>query len=116
MSKKKHHNVFHDTPKDFHADYILLPLGYLYNREYLSLPEGSILKFGDGKVYRLLRCGILNMNNPATEGLCFARYGITLCKAQKIWRNIALAMGYGINAISQDECLIIIFDNLWQKE
>lgn len=109
MSKKKYHKVFHDTPRDFHADYILLPLGYSYNREFLSVSEGSLLKFGDGKVYPLLRCGVLDVNNPATEGLCFARYGITLRKALKLWKTNALAQGYGINAVSDEECLIIIY-------
>lgn len=109
MSKRKYYKVFHDTPRDFHADYILLPLGYTYNREFLSVSEGSLLKFGDGKVYPLLRCGVLEIDNPATEGLCFARYGITLRKAMKLWKTNALAQGYGVNAVSDDECLILIY-------
>ena len=101
--------AFHDTPGDFHADYILLPLGYLYNREFLSAREGSYIKFGDRKVYPLLRAGVLSFKNPATEGLCFARYGITLKKALQIWRTNAFAQGYGRNAVSDEECLIIIY-------
>ena len=110
MAKSKYHKVFHDTPRDFHADYILLPLGYSYNREFLSVSEGTLLRFGDGKVYTFLRAGVLSLRNAATEGLCFARYGITLKKAMRIWRTNALAQGYGINAVSDEECLIIIFD------
>ena len=108
-AKNKYYKVFHDTPRDFHADYILLPLGYSYNREFLSVSEGTLLKFGDGKVYPLLRAGVLSMKNPATEGLCFARYGITLRKALQIWRTNAFAQGYGRNAVSKEECLIIIY-------
>ena len=109
MAKSKYHKVFHDTPGDFHADYILLPLGYSYNREFLSVSEGGLLKFGDGKVYPLLRVDVLSIKNPATEGLCFARYGITLRKALQIWRTNAFAQGYGRNAVSDEECLIIIY-------
>lgn len=109
MAKNKYYKVFHDTPRDFHADYILLPLGYSYNREFLSVSEGCLLKFGDGKVYPLLRAGVLNLNNPATEGLCFARYGITLRKALQIWQTNAFAQGYGRNAVSNEECLIIVY-------
>lgn len=109
MSARKYYKVFHDTPKDYFADYILLPLGYSYNREFLTLTEGQLLRFGDGKVYRFLRSGILDINSPGTDGLCFARYGITLKKAMRIWRINALAQGYGVNAISEKECLIIIY-------
>lgn len=101
--------AFHDTPRDFHADYILLPLGYSYNREFLEAMEGSLIKFGDGKIYPLLRAGALSLKNPATEGLCFARYGITLRKALQIWCANALAQGYGKNAVSDEECLIVIY-------
>ena len=109
MAKKKYYKVFHDTPRDFHADYILLPLGYSYNREFLSVSEGTLLKFGDGKVYNMLKSGILDLRNPATEGLCFARYGITLRKALQIWKTNAFAQGYGRNAVSDEECLIIVY-------
>lgn len=108
-AKRIKFRAFHDTPRDFHADYILLPLGYSYNRDFLSAKEGDLIKFGDGKVYSLLRVGILSLKNPATEGLCFARYGITLRKALQIWRTNAFAQGYGRNAVSDEECLIIIY-------
>ena len=49
------------------------------------------------------------MQNAATEGLCFARYGITLRKALQIWQTNAFAQGYGRNAVSNEECLIIIY-------
>ena len=109
MAKNKYHEVFHDTPRDFHADYILLPLGYSYNRGYLGFHEGDFLKFGDGKVYRFLRADVLDMRKPKAEGLCFMRYGITLRKALQIWRTNAFAQGYGRNAVSDEECLIIFY-------
>ena len=99
--------AFHDTPGDFHADYILLPLGYSYNREFLSAKKGSLIKFGDGKVYQILSVGVLSMKNASTEGDCFMRYGITLRKWLQLWRNIVFAQGYGRNAVSDEECLKI---------
>ena len=101
--------AFHDTPRDFHADYILLPLGYSYNREFLNVSEGDLMRMGDGKVFPVLRTGILSLRNPATEGLCFARYGITLRSAQRVWKTNAFAQGYGKDALSDEECLIVIY-------
>lgn len=103
------YKAFHDTPRDFFADYILLPLGYSYNREFLSASEGELLKLGDGNIFPILRVGILSLKNPATEGLCFARYGITLKLAQKLWTMNAFAQGYGKDALSDEECLIIVY-------
>lgn len=67
------------------------------------------MRMGDGKVFPVLRTGILSLRNPATEGLCFARYGITLRSAQRVWKTNAFAQGYGKDALSDEECLIVVY-------
>lgn len=108
-AKRIKFKAFHDTPRDFHADYILLPLGYSYNREFLSASEGDLMKLGDGKIFPILRTGVLSLRNPATEGLCFARYGITLKRALQLWQNNVFALGYGKGSVSDEECLIVVY-------
>lgn len=101
--------VNHSAPGRVYADFILLPLGMKMNRELLKYKKGDRMKMLDGSVYYILRTGVLRIDNPIVAGLCYLRYGITLKKMMLHWRDSAIAYGYGKNAVSDEECLLIVY-------
>lgn len=101
--------INHSSPGNVYADFILLPLGLKMNRNIISYKRGDRIKFLDGKVYYIISAGVLDMGNPVVAGLCFLRYGITLKKLMLHWTESAIAYGYGKKAVSDEECLLIVY-------
>lgn len=102
-------NIDHSTPGDVYADFVLLPVGAKLNRGLLKYSKGDRINMLDGKQYYILKAGLLSMDNPIVAGLCFLRYGISQKKMQMIWRQNAIAYGYGKKAISNEECILLVY-------
>lgn len=101
--------VFHSKPREPHGDFILLPVGYSYNRDLLKAKRGDIIEFTEGVKYRIIKTGTINTKSQAAEALCYIRYGISLLRAIQIWKQRANVLGYGRNAIDEDECIILTY-------
>ncbi len=108
--KSKTIKVKHYEPGVFRLDYILLPVGYSYNVAISEAKMGDKVRFFNGGLYPILAVRRLDLRNPNTELLCKMRYGITLKAAMQRWQMNAKLEGHGAKAVSEDECLWVIFD------
>lgn len=107
--EKKVFKLFHSKPQEPHGDYIILPVGYTYNRELLKIKAGDIIEFSDGKRHTVIKAGLIDAKSSAAEALCYIRYGISLTRALQIWKNRVTVLGYGANSINEDECIILTY-------
>lgn len=108
--KRKKLRVRHEEPKDWFLDFILLPFGYSYNTEIADAKKGDILSFFDGGDYPVVTVRRLKLSNPMTDVMSRMRYGITVKKALQIWKRNAMLEGCGASAVSEEECLFVVFD------
>ena len=109
--KPKIFRAKHDRPGDFQLDYILLPVGYSYNAEWLEAKKGDILRLWDGSEYRIFSVRKLDLKKAINADiLCRMRYGITIKRALQIWQRNAKLEGHGAKAVSIDECLWVIYE------
>ena len=108
---KKIFRAKHAEPGEFRLGYILLPVGYSYNADIAQAKKGDTLRLFDGGDYPILVVRRLKMKDPNTDILCRMRYGITLKGALMRWRTNAKMEGHGSQAVSEDECLWIIYAN-----
>lgn len=96
------------TPKgEWQCSFILLPLGYYYNSEFLKASRGDIIEFAEGEQYRILNVTKIELNGPIANLLCFARYGFYVDTLKDIWRQGVIYDGHRKRAISDTECLLI---------
>ena len=111
-SKKstKTFKVKHAEPGDFKKGYILLPVGYNYNSEWMSAKKGDLLKLWDGGLYPIFAVRRINLSKPEADILCRMRYGIPIKRCIDVWKKNARLEGHSPNAISTEECLWIIYD------
>lgn len=108
--QKKKFKVAHSESGDFRLDYILLPMGYSYNTDIAAAKQGDTLQLFDGGEYPIVAIRKLNMKSHNTDLLCRMRYGIPLKAALMRWQMNAKLEGHGLNAVSKDECLWVVFD------
>ena len=101
----------HEEPRPFGLEYILLPYGAFYEKtkELAQAKRGDLLRFFNGPdmkihaVRRMTQDGLCDL-------LCRMRYGISWAAALSRWQNYALMEGYGKDAISKSECLIVFYE------
>lgn len=96
-----------DLPGLSICDFILLPYGYMYNREFDNARHGDTLMFGDVQK-TILSVQRLKMDK-ACDCLCRMRYGIHLDELISRWRHESVLFGGGIHAVSTEVCLIVFF-------
>ena len=99
----------HTLAGPLHYDFILLPYGYSYNREYLEANDGDILQFVEGESRKIKFVKKISLDAVA-DILCRIRYGKPLVNVLSLWRNDALVLGHGIQAVSDDECLLVVYE------
>lgn len=99
----------HDLPGPAHYDFILLPHGYSYNKAILGAKRGDRIHFSDGPVRYIYNVSLIPMDTPYCRSLCRYRYGVPLSRVIEVWKNNALLLGYGKNAVSEDECIILFY-------
>ena len=107
--QKKTFKVAHLDPGDLHIDFIILPVGYVYNSNIAGAKKGDILRLGDGTEHEIFTVQRLQTNKPLADLLCRIRYGITLRGCLMRWKMNAKLEGHGEKAISQDECLMVVY-------
>jgi len=96
-------------PGALHMDYIVLPVGYVYNADIAKAKKGDTLRLGDGHSHEIFSVQKVPINKPIADLLCRIRYGITLKGCLMRWKMNAKLEGHSQNAISDDECLLVTF-------
>ena len=100
----------HAEPGSFKKDYILLPVGYSYNSEWISAKKGDSLKLWEGGVHTIYAVRPLKLNKPEADILSRMRYGIPIKRCLEVWKSNARLEGHSSSAVSTEECLWIIYD------
>ncbi len=107
--QKKTFKVAHMDPGQFHLDFILLPVGYSYNADLAAAKKGDVMRLADGGEYTIEFVKLIPLNKSFADMLCRIRYGITLVGAMSRWKMNARMEGHSEMAVSQDECLWVVF-------
>jgi len=107
--QRKTFRVPHMPAGPMHLDFIVLPVGYSYNADIASAKKGDTLRLGDGSTYEIVSVRKMSAGKPEVDLLCRIRYGITLRGAFMRWKMNARLEGHGEKAISEDECLLVVF-------
>lgn len=108
--KKKEFRPIHEIPGDAHWDFILLPCGYILNRGYEDASSGDILVFHGGEKRSIRAVRKIAMDSLC-DALCRMRYGVPIKRALMQWQNNAVLLGSGKRSVSQEECLIVFYDD-----
>lgn len=108
--RKKIFEPKHTEPGIFRLDYILLPIGYAYNTEYLEAKAGDTLRFFNGTDYDICAVRRLKIKSAETDILCRMRYGITIKGALMRWKENARLEGHSPQVISTEECLWVVYE------
>lgn len=107
--QKKTFKIPHMPAGPLHLDFIVLPVGYSYNADIAGARKGDSIRLGDGSKYEIVTVRRIPANKPEADLLCRIRYGITIKGAFIRWRMNARIEGHGEKAISEDECLWVVF-------
>ena len=108
--RKKIYKPNHTESGAFRMDYILLPMGYAYNTEYLEAKKGDIIRLFNGGEYEIYAIRRLKINKAETDILCRMRYGISIKGALSRWKMNAKLEGHSAKAVSTEECLWVIYE------
>lgn len=92
-------------------DYILLPYGYSYNKEYLSFKKGDKIKLFNGGTYLIDSVSIIKTKEAYADSLCRMRYGVGIKCAFSKWKTNAMLEGCGPKVLSEDECLLVCYNH-----
>lgn len=107
--QKKTFRIAHTDPGVLHLDFIVLPVGYSYNSDIAGAKKSDILRLGDGTEHEIFTVQKIQTNKPIADLLCRIRYGITLRGCIMRWKMNARLEGHGEKAVSEDECLLVVF-------
>jgi hypothetical protein len=107
--QKKTFRVSHMDPGVLHLDFIVLPVGYSYNADIAKAKKSDVIRLGDGSEHEIFSVQKIQTNKPIADLLCRIRYGITLRGCIMRWKMNARLEGHGEKAISEDECLLVVY-------
>lgn len=107
--QKKTFKTTHMEPGPLHLDFIILPVGYSYNADIAAAKKGDTIRLADGGEYPIFAVRKVSTDKPYADMLCRIRYGITLKGAMMRWKMNARLEGHGEKAISEDECLWVVY-------
>lgn len=108
--KAKIFKAQHSEPGDFQLDYILLPIGYVYNKEWLDAKRGDSIRLFNGGTYKIFSVRKISMVAGAADILSRIRYGITIKGCLARWQQNAKLEGHSPDAVSERECLWVIYE------
>ncbi len=108
--QKKIFRVQHLDPGDIHFGFILLPVGYSYNADISKAKKGDILRLVEGEDKTIICVRKIRADKPEADLLCMIRYGIRIKGAMERWKSNAKLEGHGAKAISEEECLWVIYE------
>lgn len=109
-SKKRVFKAKHLEPGDFQMGYILLPMGYSYNSEWLFAKKGDIIQFHDGGSYRILCVRAVKVRGGLADVLSRIRYGISISGCIRRWKANAKLEGHTSDAVGETECLFVVYE------
>lgn len=107
--QKKTFKIAHMEPGDFRLGYVVLPVGYAYNADIAGAKKGDTLRLFDGGEYEIFSVRRISIKKPEADILCRMRYGITAHACLMRWKLNAKMEGHGEKAVSEDECLWVIY-------
>ena len=108
--KAKVFNAKHLEPGDFQMNYILLPIGYSYNAEWISAKKGDFVRLHGGGKYKIRSVRIVKVKGGLAELLSQIRYGISIAGCIQRWKENARLEGNARAAVSDDECLWVVYE------
>lgn len=109
-SKKRIIKAKHLEPGEFQMDYILLPIGYSYNSEWVTAKKGDTIRMHDGTEHVIYCVRLVKVRGGLAEILSRLRYGISIRGCIQRWKDNARLEGNSGNAVSSDECLWIVYE------
>lgn len=115
-TRKKVFKARHLEPGDFALNYILLPIGYGYNTEWISAKKGDSIRLHDGGTYKILCVRSVKVRGGLAELLSRVRYGISIAGCMQRWRDNAKLEGHSRDVISDSECLWVIYEKDEQRQ
>ena len=107
--RKRILRVNHAEPGEFRLNYILLPAGYAYEKQYKDIKKGDTLRLFDGGDYTIYSIRKIKLNKPEADILCRMRYGVTILRVLQIWQSNALMEGHGKKAVSEEDCFWVVY-------
>lgn len=87
--------------------WILMPIGYHYNRDLQNAKQGDVLLFSDGKRMEIDYKTIVPIINGLTDYLCRQTYVGGMQNVMRRWKMNAVFEGHNERVYSHDECLLI---------
>lgn len=103
----------HQEPRGFFLDYILLPYGEYYEktRDIKDAKKGDVIRFFNGPEYKVFHATLIRQDKFC-DILCRMRYGIPWKNALEVWRRYAVLEGHGKDVISDEECILVVYDKV----
>lgn len=87
--------------------WILMPIGFYYNRELQNAKKGDVILFSDGKRREIEYVSIIPINSGLTDYLCRKTYVGNMQVVMRRWKMNAIFEGHNEKVYSHDECLLI---------
>ena len=109
VRQRKIIRIHHAASGPLRLDYVVLPVGYSYNRDVAGAKHGDTLRLFDAGDHEIVCVRRLKIDKPETDLLCRIRYGITARACLSRWKINAQMEGHGAKAVSTEECLWVIF-------
>ena len=100
----------HLDPGDFQMDYILLPVGYSYNCDWITAKRGDKVRLFDGGLHKIHCVRVIKVRGGLADTLSRIRYGITIAGCIQRWKDNAKLEGHTRNAVSDTECLWVVYE------
>lgn len=104
-------NLNHQKPKPLMLrDFVILPFGGRLNADLAAGRVGDHICFSDcGEEFSITAIDRLSLRSRVADELCRMRYGVGMRQVYMRWTSTAIYYGYGKDAISKEECLIVFF-------
>ena len=115
-TRRKTFKAKHSEPGDFRLDYILLPIGYSYNSEWITAKKGDKIRLHNGGTYVIQFVRIVKVKGGLADILSRMRYGITIAGCIQRWKINAKLEGHTSDAVSSDECLWVVYEKDSEEE
>jgi len=115
-TRKKVYKASHLEPGEFQMGYILLPVGYSYNADWMNAKKGDFIRLHDGGMYRIHCIRMVKVHGGLADLLSRIRYGISIAGCIQRWKANARLEGHKSAAVSSDECLWVIYEKAEPEE
>lgn len=102
--------ISHLFTEQSYLDYIILPTGYMYNRDIQQAIKGDTLIFADKTLAWVHQVLLAPLNHTIVDLLCRKRYGIPITKVLQVWQEGLKANKQDVKIISETECLIVFYE------